>query len=562
MSVATDPAGALWLCSSQQGVMVWQNRSLRRFIDQPHISNACSSIFTDSRGRAWVGFAAGGVAVYEAGSFHRFGETNGLAEGAVLQILEDQANNIWIETVSGISRVQDGRFTTVTRRNGPFSDLTAALIQDDEGYLWAGVSSGAALVRFSPGEMDRVAADPFHEVQYALYDASDGLQGAIARQQGRALAARSADGNLWFVSGTSIVTIDPRNLPGNQRPVAPRIDTVTADGTAMAAAPGLRLPSGVRNLGIAWTASSLNAASKLRFRYRLEGYDPDWVHAGSRRNVSYAGLPGGHYRLKVSATYDGIWTDGESWDFTVAQPFYLSGWFLALAGLMMIAVVAAVWWQRIRAMRQRYSLVFAERALVGREIHDTLLQNFAAMGMELEAVLRQLDPRSSAAEALRQLQHQAAHSIKEARDLVVALRGTGISKAPGLVETLKGMLDHTTATRGVSVSLSVEGPAPHCSADVELQLMRICQEAVNNAIVHGGATAITVVLVSKDSEVVFRVTDNGCGFDTGAEPADGLEHLGLLGMQERAERIGALLSISSTPGTGTVVEVITPVDGE
>ena len=167
------------------------------------------------------------MAVYEAGSFHRFGETNGLAEGAVLQILEDRANNIWIETVSGISRFQDGRFTTVTRRNGPFSDLTAALIQDDEGYLWVGVSSGAALVRFSPGEMDRVAADPFHEVQYALYDASDGLQGAIARQQGRALAARSADGNLWFVSGTSIVTIDPRNLPGNQRPVAPRIDTVT-----------------------------------------------------------------------------------------------------------------------------------------------------------------------------------------------------------------------------------------------------------------------------------------------------------------------------------------------
>ena len=212
-------------------------------------------------------------------------------------------------------------------------------------------------------------------------------------------------------------------------------------------------------------------------------------------------------------------------------------------------------------MRQRYALVFAERALVSREIHDTLLQNLAAMGMELEAVLRQLDPRSSAAEALRQLQHQAAHSMKEARDLVVALRGTGISKAPGLVETLKGMLDHTTATRGVSVSLNVEGPAPRCSADVELQLMRICQEAVNNAIVHGGATAIDVVLASRDSEVVFRVSDNGCGFDTGAEPADGLEHLGLLGMQERAERIGALITISSTPGTGTVVEVIAPVDG-
>jgi signal transduction histidine kinase/ligand-binding sensor domain-containing protein len=562
MSVAADRAGAHWFCSSQQGVMVWQNGTLKRFADEPGMGKACSSIFTDSRARAWVGFAGGGVAVYEEGSFHYFGEANGLAEGAVLQILEDRANSIWIETVSGISRFQDGRFTTLSQRNGPFSDLTAALIQDDEGYLWTGVSSGAALVRFRPDEMDRVAADPSHEVQYSLYDASDGLQGEIARQQGRGLATRAADGSLWFVSGTSIVMIDPRRLPGNQRPVAPRIDAVTADGAVMAAAPGLRLPSGVRNLAIDWTASSLSAASKLRFRYRLEGYDPDWVYAGSRRHVSYSQLPAGRYRLKVSATFDGIWTDGESWDFAVAQPFYLSAWVLGLGGLMTAAVVAGAWWLRIRAVRQRYALVFAERALVSREIHDTLLQNLAAIGMELEAVVRQLDPRSSVAEALRRLQHQAAHSMKEARDLVVALRRTEISKAPGLVETLRGMFDHTAATRGVSVSLNVEGPAPRCSADVELQLMRICQEAVNNAVVHGGASAIAIVVASRGSDITLRISDNGCGFDTGAEPADGLEHLGLLGMQERAERIGALLTIGSTPGTGTIVEVLAPVDGK
>ncbi len=562
MSVASDPAGAHWFCSSQQGVMVWKNGTLKRFSDEPRMNNACSAIFTDSRARPWIGFAAGGVAVYEAGSFQYFSEANGLAEGAVLQILEDRGNSVWIKTVSGISRFQDGRFTTLTRRNGPFTDLTAALLQDDEGYIWTGVSSGAALVRFSPSEMDRVAADPFHEVQYALYDASDGLQGEIARLQSRSLATRAADGNLWFVSGTSIVMIDPRHLPGSQRPVAPRIDAVAADGTAMAAAPGLHLPSGVRNLAIEWTASSLNAASKLRFRYRLEGYDPDWVYAGSRRNVSYSQLPAGSYRLKVSATYDGIWTDGESWDFSVAQPFYLSAWFLTLGGLMITAVVTGAWWLRIRAVRQRYSLVFAERALVSREIHDTLLQNLAAIGMELEAVVRQLDPRSSGAEALRRLQHQAAHSMTEARDLVVALRGTGISKAPGLVETLRGMFDYATFTRGVSINLTVEGQSRRCSADVELQLMRICQEAVNNAIVHGGATTIQVVLAFGSTDVALRVGDNGCGFDVGAEPADGLEHLGLLGMQERAERIGARLTIRSTPGAGTVVEVAGPVEGK
>ena len=247
MSIATDSDGGHWFCSSQQGVMVWRGGALHRFHDAPRMGDSCSSIHIDSRGRTWVGFTAGGVAVYDHGApLRHFAEANGLAAGTVLQILEDRASNIWVETATGISRLQDGRFTTITQRNGPFTNLSAALVQDDEGYLWVGVSSGAALVRFRPGEMDRVAADPSHEVQYALYDASDGLQGEIARQQGRALAARAADGRLWFVSGTTIVMIDPRQLPKSQPPVAPRIDAVSIDGRQVAAAQNPRLPAGVR----------------------------------------------------------------------------------------------------------------------------------------------------------------------------------------------------------------------------------------------------------------------------------------------------------------------------
>jgi signal transduction histidine kinase/ligand-binding sensor domain-containing protein len=564
MNVATDPAGAHWFCSAQQGVMVWQNGILSRFPDQPGMSDPCSSIYTDRRGRPWIGFTKGGVAFYEAGSVHRFGELNGLAGGQVLQILEDRANNIWVETASGISRFQDGRFTTVTQRNGPFARLTAALVQDDEGYLWAGVNSGAALVRFRPSEMDRVAADPYHEVQYTLYDGSDGLQGEIARQQGRALAARAADGRLWFVSGTTIVMIDPRHLPRSQRPVAPRIDAVSADGRPIAAVPNLRLPAGVRNLAIDWTASSLSDASKLRFRYRLEGYDAEWVHAGPGRRVAYPRLSSGEYRFKVSATDDGIWTDGDSWAFSVVAPFYLSGWFVALGGAATIALVATAWWLRVRAIRQRYVLVFAERALVSREIHDTLLQSLAAIGIELETVLRQLDPRETAAvSTLHRLRHQTAHSLKEARDLVVALRRTHLTKAPGLIDTLRDIADHTTVVRATRVNLAVEGPARRCSGDVELQLLRICQEAINNAIVHGAASDIGITVDFRGADVALRVADNGRGFvvDFGAETTTGKEHLGLLGMRERAERIRGRLSITSTPGSGAIVEVTAPADG-
>ena len=564
MAIAADATGMRWLCSSQQGVMTWDGTTVRRPTGVHDLSGSCSTIYADRQHRLWIGFAGGGAAMKHDAAWHRFDENSGLAAGSVLVILEDRSGAIWIATTSGLSRYQDGRFTTVTARNGPFADFVATLVEDDEGYLWAGVSSGAALVRFRPREMDRVAADPLHNVEYALYDASDGLRGPVPWQQSRSLGARAADGRLWFASGPTLTVIDPRELPRTQRPVAPRIESISFDGRQLSPMPNLELPPRVATTTIDWSAISLGAASKLRFRYRLEGYDRDWVPAGSRRSVSYPQLPSGRYRFRVSATNDGIWTDGPPWEFAVAPPFYLSAWFLSLCVVATLAAIAGAWWLRMQTVKQRYALVFAERALVSREIHDTLLQSLAAIGIELEAARRQLDPGQTATiEALRRLQHQAAHSLGEARDLVVALRKTGVAKAPSLVETLREIAAHTTATRGANASLVVTGTVKRCSGDVELQLLRICQEALNNALVHGRASEIAIVLDFQPDRMVLRITDNGCGFvvDAAAESTDGKEHLGLLGMRERGSRIGAELTITSAPASGTTIELVAPYDG-
>ena len=151
MSVATDAAGAHWFCSSQQGVMAWQDGTLRAFPDQPRRALAVPSSRTDRAARGSVSPRAAWRSTRRARSAISAGQRT--RQGQVLQILEDRASSIWIET----SRGSAGFRTAASRRhrgNGPFTDLTAALVQDDDGYLWVGVSSGAALVRFRPSEMD------------------------------------------------------------------------------------------------------------------------------------------------------------------------------------------------------------------------------------------------------------------------------------------------------------------------------------------------------------------------------------------------------------------------
>jgi signal transduction histidine kinase len=286
--------------------------------------------------------------------------------------------------------------------------------------------------------------------------------------------------------------------------------------------------------------------------------------AGPRRTVSYTRLPPGQYRFRVSATNDGTWTEAASFEFAVAPPFYRAPWFIAASVLAVLALMAAAWQLRLRALRHQHALVIAERARVSREIHDTLLQNLAAIGMELETIVHELHPAERGGrDALRRLRRQVGHSLREARDFVVALRQNGTFKSRGLAEALRDLADHASTTRGAQVSIAVNGESRRCDPDVELQLLRICQEAINNALRHGRASEIQIAVDVGPHVVALRVTDNGSGFaiDDSDGAADG-EHLGLLGMHERAERLGGQLTISSTRGSGTIVSAVVPLEAQ
>ncbi|HET9266530.1 MAG TPA: two-component regulator propeller domain-containing protein [Vicinamibacterales bacterium] len=566
LAITTDARDTLWLCSALKGVMAWDGKALSLFEKQPDVFNrACISMLTDSRDRVWIGFQGGGVAVYERGSFQVFGERDGLAPGPVVGLTEDRNGGVWVASGGGVSRYQNGRFTSITQANAPLVDLVPVLVEDDEGYIWVGVNSGVGVIRFHPRELDRVASNPAYHIEYALYDETDGLQQTPLTWQSGVGAVRARDGRLWLTSGPGIAVIDPRRLPHVRRPSAPRVESIVADGRTLTPSSELALPPRTATLKIEYGTVSLSSASKLRYRYQLEGYDDDWVYAGQRRDVTYANLPSNRYRFRVSTTQDGQWTEAGAWGFAVAPPFYRTRWFITVVALGLTLLLALAWWLRMRALRQRYALVFAERARVSREIHDTLLQSLAALGVEIEAIASQLDgAQSSARDDLRRVRRQVGHSLRDARESILELRRDGM-KTPNVVDSLREVAERTERTYGVHVAITVNGRRPaHCSSDVDLQLFRIGQEAITNAIRHGHATEVRIVVSYEKDGVRLRVCDNGCGFtlDEQQPAREAGEHFGLLTMRERAARISGRLDIVSSPGSGTTVETLVPVPAE
>jgi signal transduction histidine kinase/ligand-binding sensor domain-containing protein len=561
MAMTTDSSDTLWLCSSLRGVMSWNGTHLSRFEEHPSVSNrACHSIHTDRRDRVWIGFTSGGAAVHDKGTFQVFGPEEGVPSGTVLGIVEDRSGAVWLSTSTGVARYQNGRLVAITRDNAPLIDLVPVLIEDEDGYLWVGVHSGAGVIRFHPSEFDNVAVNPSHRLEYTLYDESDGMQRGSQTWQAGVGGVRGGDGRLWVATGLGMAVIDPRNLPPAQRPPPPRIESITVDGRPLASRLDLSLPANNSTLEIGFGTASLSSASKLRFRYMLEGIDQEWVYAGNVREATYTSLPPGSYRFRVSAAQDSRWTEATSWSFAVAPPFYLTRAFMAMIITSIVLMLVTGWWLRLRAMREQYALVFAERARVSREIHDTLLQSLAALGVELEALATQLDPQSSVRDGLRRLRRQVGHSVREARESILELRHDS-TKPRALVQSLQELADATTNTKGVRTELSVEGRPRQCAADADFQLSRIVQEAVNNAVKHGRANRVRISLVYDQHRIVVTVADDGIGFkpDEHADASSYGEHLGLLTMRERAARIGGRLSITSAPGGGTTVEATVPL---
>jgi signal transduction histidine kinase len=518
----------------------------------------CSYATTDSHGRIWLGFQRGGVAYYD-GAFHILTQKDGLAAGPVLAIHEDSGGDIWIGTTSGVSRWSNGRFSTAMIAESFDGRFNSALIDDAEGQIWLGANSGAAILRFSRRDLDAFSVDRRRLLQYAVYDASDGLQGP-AHWASRPAVARDAAGRLWFATGNGVVIIDPHHPPPLHRPSAPRVERITADGRSLDPSAPINL-SNASSVAIAYSAISLSSGSKIRFRYMLEGFKNTWTETGTSRTATFEHLAPGRYRFRVAATTDGNWIENDSgWEFAVRPPFYQTIVFYALLAAVALLTAWGYWQLRLRTVRKQFALVLAERARVGREIHDTLLQSLGAVGVELEVVASQLrSTEAPVADAVTRLRREVTRCIREARESIWELRSSRL-ETRDLTSALEELADDVGTARAVQVDVHARGRAWQGSPEADEQLLRIAQEAVGNAVRHGRAKRVRVSLDYEREHVALRVADDGCGFSPSEHRGHGGdgEHWGLTTMRERAQRIGGELRIISGRGEGTVVETIVP----
>jgi ligand-binding sensor domain-containing protein len=346
-SFAETPDG-MWV-GTQRGVFQLQSDRLEdaRLV-VPDV--VVAAMVPDRAGSLWLGTAGGGLMRWRAGAPAPIPPGGPPRSWPVSTIMFDPDGTMWVGTTgAGLWRLRDGRWFAFTSSDGMFDDLIWSTLDDGLGNLW--ISSNRGVWRVSRQQLEARAAGMRATVDSVVYSEADGMRDRECNGAQDPAGWRTRDGRLWFPT-KGLIVIDPAHLHTSKPPNA-LIASVHVDGEPQPPAHEMVLPPGSGRLEVGYTAPALRGPTRLRFRYRLDGFEPDWNDVGAQRVARYTNLPPGDYRFVVEAGLDNAWGARAALAITLPPRFYQTGWFYALAALSLVLAIIAVPLMRVRRLRAR-----------------------------------------------------------------------------------------------------------------------------------------------------------------------------------------------------------------
>ncbi|HEY2050354.1 MAG TPA: two-component regulator propeller domain-containing protein, partial [Caulobacteraceae bacterium] len=315
-----DGAGRLWLAATGRGLYELQGGAWRRFDVSPELKAVPPyDMGTDPQGRLLMYFGTRSLYRVDGDKAEPIWDRKQISI-RFINIFYTSGRRVLMGGEGGLAAYDGKTFKALTSVRFPFLAYVSGIAQTPDGDTW--VLAGTHVLRLATRELNRALDDPRAALTPRMLNIDDGLPGASDYGRTNDVAV-SGDGRIWFLTSGGPAWIDPHHLYTNKLPPPVHIRSLSADGRVYPAANRLRLPTDVSSLQIDYTATSLMAPERVRFRYRLDGVDKTWVDAGGRRQAFYSKLAPGHYRFQVIASNnDGVWnTTGAAIHFVIPPTF-------------------------------------------------------------------------------------------------------------------------------------------------------------------------------------------------------------------------------------------------
>jgi ligand-binding sensor domain-containing protein/signal transduction histidine kinase len=543
-------SGDVWI-ATDEGVSRWRPEG---FVSYQMRDGLCyfstRALAEDRNGDIWIGTDRG-VSRIHGGSFARNAATEALKDEKIWAIHEDSDGGLWFGTrTGGLYRWRAERLNHYTTAQGLASNSLYELLEDREGNFWISGPNGISVI--SRHELDLIADDPSHLLSLILYGISDGLETTQLYGAEKPGGVVTSQGEVWFAGnrGPVRVALDSTKL-SSAAPVV--IDDVLADGLEKAVGQAITLSPDNTKVELHYSVVLLRSQERIRFRYKLEGFDKRWTDDSSGRVAYYTNLPPGRYQFRVAAfeMNNPQQVSDTSVEIVQRPHFYRSPLFLGCCLLMLGCAIWAGHGVRLRQVHARFEAVLNERARLAREMHDTLIQGCAGVSALLEAHSSLNGAETPAKEDLLDCARtQLRTTIDESRAAIWDLRH-GDASATVIGPLLENMTRQISHEFGVPVEFRQSGNPYDFDQSMAHELLMVVREALHNAVRHSQASKVQLDLIFEENECMVQIRDNGIGFDPSDVLSSSNGHYGLVGIRERVDRLGGNLVLTSLSNKGT-----------
>ncbi|NNG21976.1 sensor histidine kinase [Telluria aromaticivorans] len=549
-----DDGKRIWTAASGIGAIAWSEGKWRSSAELG-LPNGINLSQAAGAGQLWLARVNGELVFYDDGRLTRYDASSvGVATG----IFPDR--QLVLGGSDGLAVLKDGKMQRIRSADPDSLRGVTGIAATANGDRWLNGVGGVVHVRAA--DWQRVIDRPDEPLRYELFGVIDGYPGRAGNSR-RPSTAFSADGrHVWFVATKGIVGLDSADLRRNPAPPRPAVLEVGTDKARFDAPKRLQLPPGSQSFGVRFTAPSLRQPERTRFEFRLDGLDTGWRDAGNRRTTSYTNVAPGDYVFRVRAfNEDGMASQEEAvLPLTIEPTLVQSLPFRLAMAIALAALLALLYRLRVRFLTRRITdraeIKMAERERIARTLHDSFLQTVYLMLLRLRKFERKLPDDAGTRDELRTILNEAQGVIDEGRDRVHELRVKETRTIEEIVQDCAGSLSTIHPT--VNFVLRSEG-APGLDPLVLEETGAIVCEALRNAFSHARAGKIAAGISVHQRELTVTVQDDGQGIAPEILDAGGRDgHWGLVGMRERAARIGARLDIHSPPTGGTTVSLSLP----
>ena len=570
--------GVLWagtgdgLLRYQNGVKTWFGRN----DDQSPMD--IHAVVQARDGTIWFGMSDGGLGCLKNGTIHQFRRKDGLSSDFVQCLHFDSEGTLWIGTSGGgLNRLKRGCFAAITSTQGLANDVICNIEEDDHGYLW--LSSHGGIMRLSKSGLNRCADGVTNRVDCLSYGRGEGLPTLECSAGGQPTGCKTADGRLWFATSKGLVVVDPNNVHLNSLPPPVLIESLRVNDHPISFATKkstpLQIPPGQQRFEFQYTGLSFVDPEKVRFKYRLEGLEPQWVDAAAKREANYSFIPPGDYVFHVIAcNNDGIWNDtGATLAFTVLPLFWQTWWFRVATGLVAAASIGGiVLFETRRRMHQRLEkserqhAIERERTRIAKDIHDDLGASLTRITMLSQSARAETENPATASELDRI--YDTARELTRAMDEIVWAVNPKHDTLDSLATYLGRFAQDFLATANIRCRLDfpVYLPPWSLTAETRHNLFLAFKEALNNAVKHASTPEVHISLSIERTGFSLCAADRGKGFSFAESESQAVRKdarfasgNGLRNMRQRLKEIGGRCEIHSAPGEGTKVIFIVSV---